>query len=63
MKQLEVIKCQPKNLKKVKGVTFVWFTDGLGWIGARKNLEETFNELETMYNINDLEKVVINKLS
>ena len=45
--------------KKVDGVTFVWFTDGLGWKDARKNLEETFNELETMYNINDLEKGII----
>lgn len=48
--------------KKVKGVTFIWFTDGLGWIGARKNLEETFNELETVYNIDDLEKGIINNL-
>lgn len=45
--------------KKVAGVTFVWFTDGLGWKDARRNLEETFNELETMYNINDLEKGII----
>ena len=45
--------------KKVDGITFVWFTDGLGWKDARKNLEETFNELETMYNINDLEKGII----
>ena len=47
--------------KKVNGVTFIWFTDGLGWIGAKKNLEETFNELETMYNINDLENDILNK--
>lgn len=45
--------------KKVDGVTFVWFTDGVGWKDAKKNLEETFNELETMYNINDLEKEII----
>ena len=48
--------------KKVDGVTFVWFTDGLGWKDARKNLEETFNELETMYNINDLENGIIKKM-
>ena len=48
--------------KQVKGVTFIWFTDGLGWIGARKNLEETFNELETLYNINDLENGVLENL-
>ncbi len=39
--------------KKVDGVTFIWFTDGLGWKSARKNLEETFNELPTLYSIND----------
>ena len=51
-----------KESKKVKGVTFIWFTDGLGWISARKNLEETFNELDTLYNINDLENGIITKL-
>lgn len=48
--------------KKVDGVTFIWFTDGTGWISARKNLEETFNELETMYNIDDLDNGVLNNL-
>ena len=48
--------------KKVEGVTFIWFTDGLGWKSARKNLEETFNELETLYNIDDLDNGVLNNL-
>lgn len=48
--------------KKVVGVTFIWFTDGTGWNSARKNLEETFNELETMYNIDDLENGILEKL-
>ena len=48
--------------KKVDGVTFIWFTDGTGWNSARKNLEETFNELETLYNISDLESGVLNDL-
>ena len=48
--------------KKVEGVTFIWFTDGTGWNSARKNLEETFNELETMYNIDDLEHGVLETL-
>ena len=48
--------------KKVEGVTFVLFTDGTGWNGARKNLEETFNELETMYNIDDLENGILENL-
>lgn len=49
--------------KKVNGVTFIWFTDGTGWISARKNLEKTFNELETMYNIDDLDNGILNQLN
>lgn len=46
---------------KVEGVTFIWVTDGIGWTSAKKNLEETFNEMETLYNISDLEnKIFIN---
>lgn len=48
--------------KKIDGVTFIWFTDGTGWNSARKNLEETFNELETMYNIDDLENGILEKI-
>lgn len=48
--------------KKVEGVTFIWFTDGTGWNSARKNLEETFNELETMYNIDDLKNGILENL-
>ncbi len=48
--------------KKVDGVTFIWFTDGLGWKSARKNLEETFNELPTLYSINDLDQGVLENL-
>lgn len=48
--------------KKVESVTFIWFTDGTGWNSARKNLEETFNELETLYNIDDLENGILEKL-
>src|SRR5574344_1247345 len=46
--------------KKVEGVTFIWFTDGLGWLNTKKNLEETFNELDTLYSINDLENGILN---
>lgn len=44
-----------KKAKEIDGITFIWITDGLGWHDAKNNLKETFNELETMYNINDLE--------
>lgn len=41
---------------------FVWFTDGLGWINARNNLKETFDVLEDLYNIADLENGIISKV-
>lgn len=48
--------------KNIKGFEFVWFTDGKGWQSARNNLEETFDVLERLYNINDLEKGIIKEL-
>ncbi len=42
--------------------TFVWFTDGIGWNNAKHNLEETFDILETLYNLKDLENGILNKL-
>ena len=48
--------------KKVNGLTFIWITDGQGWKIARKNLEETFHELETIYNINDLNNGIFERL-
>ncbi len=42
--------------------TFVWFTDGLGWKNAKRNLEETFDVLDTLFNITDMENGVIRKL-
>lgn len=46
----------------IKGFTFVWFTDGKGWTSARNNLEETFDVLEHIYCINDLENGIIPKV-
>lgn len=48
--------------KDLTDFTFVWFTDGQGWNSARNNLEETFDVLEHIYNINDLEKGIINEV-
>lgn len=48
--------------KDIDGFAFVWFTDGLGWKSARHNLEETFDVLDNMYCISDLENGIINKL-
>ena len=46
----------------IDGFTFVWFTDGQGWVSARHNLEETFDVMEHIYSIDDLENGVINLL-
>ncbi|MDE6426534.1 MAG: type II restriction endonuclease [Ruminococcus sp.] len=46
----------------ISGFTFVWITDGKGWISARHNLEETFDVLETIYSIKDLENGILEKL-
>lgn len=41
--------------KDIPNFTFILFTDGMGWNYAKHNLEETFDILETIYNLNDLE--------
>lgn len=46
----------------IEGVTFVWFTDGTAWRSARRNLEETFNVMENIYNINDMENGIMSKI-
>lgn len=46
----------------IEGFTFVWFTDGKGWTSARNNLEETFDVMEHIYNIKDLENGVITEV-
>ena len=47
---------ESKDIDKFK---FVWITDGLGWIDARNNLEETFDVLDTIYNIKELEDGIL----
>ena len=41
--------------KNITGLQFVWFTDGIGWNSAKKNLKETFDVLDNLYNLKDLE--------
>lgn len=48
--------------KEIHGFTFVWFTDGQGWHSARHNLEETFDVLDDMYCITDLENGIVKEL-
>ena len=46
----------------IDGFTFVWLTDGKGWTSARHNLEETFDVMEHIYNINDMENGIITEV-
>lgn len=48
--------------KTVPNFEFVWFTDGIGWASAKNNLEETFDVLEHIYCINDMENQVMKKI-
>lgn len=50
------------EIDTIDGVTFVWFTDGNGWQSARHNLEETFDVMENIYCIKDMENGVIEKV-
>ena len=48
--------------KDIKGVKFIWITDGKGWKSALHNLEETYNVMDTLYNINDLDSGILENL-
>ena len=48
--------------KNIKGFEFVWITDGIGWNTAKHNLEETFDVLDYLYNLKDLDNGELDKL-
>lgn len=52
-----------KNLaleaKNIANFIFVWFTDGQGWNHAKNNLEEAFDVMEHLYNIDDMENGIM----
>ena len=50
------------EINTIEGITFIWITDGYGWKDAKRNLEETFDVLETIYNIKDLENNIISEI-
>ena len=52
-----------QEVDTIDGFTFIWFTDGSGWKSARHNLEETFDVMETIFNIKDLENGILSQLS
>jgi len=44
-----------QEAQEISSFKFVWFTDGEGWFDARHNLEETFDVMDDIYCITDLE--------
>ena len=51
-----------EEAKSVVGFEFVWFTDGMGWISARNNLRETFDNMEHIYNIADMKNGIMKEM-
>ena len=48
-----------EEAETINGFTFVWFTDGKGWFSARNNLKETFDIMEHIHNIQDMENGIM----
>ncbi|MDR2359816.1 MAG: type II restriction endonuclease [Oscillospiraceae bacterium] len=48
--------------RQIDGFEFVWFTDGRGWNKAKHNLEETFDVMEHIYCISDIEAGAIRRI-
>lgn len=46
----------------IQGFTFVWFTDGKGWSKAKHNLEETFDVMQHIYSIQDMENGIMSEV-
>ena len=55
-----------KNLaleaKNIDGFKFVWITDGFGWKSAKRNLQETFECMDLIFNINDLKNGILKEV-
>ncbi|MDC8917206.1 type II restriction endonuclease [Metamycoplasma hyosynoviae] len=55
----KTLMAESKDIEKLK---FIWFTDGVGWYSSKNNLEEIFEIMENLYNLNDLEEGCLYKL-
>lgn len=55
-----------KNLalesESIDGFNFVWITDGVGWNKAKHNLQETFEKLDYIYNIEDMKNGIMTEV-
>lgn len=46
----------------IEHVHFVWFTDGAGWIKTKRNLKETYDVNDNIYNINDIKNGIMSNV-
>ena len=46
------------KINSVPGFEFVWITDGFGWIGSRKMLEEAYINIPKVYSLNTLSEFI-----
>lgn len=51
-----------QEAQDIQNFKFVWITDGTAWRSARNNLEETFDIMDNMYNLKELEEGVFKQI-
>lgn len=51
-----------KECKHIKGFNFIWITDGKGWRNAQNNLKDTFDVLDNLFNLKDLQDGKLNEI-
>ena len=51
-----------KDIDRLNEIEFIWITDGIGWLGAKSNLKETFEVVNHLYTLTDLEHGVLKKV-
>ena len=51
-----------RDSKEIKGFKFVWITDGTAWKNARNDLKATFDVLDNLYNLTELENGILEKV-
>lgn len=58
----EVARAYTELNEKLKGYdnySFVWITDGKGWLSAKNKLEEAYNSIEHLYNLSTLNEFIL----
>ena len=55
----ELLATQAASIESFK---FIWITDGRGWHTAKNNLRQTFDVLENIYSISELENNILNTI-